>query len=220
MAYLVIDLEMCNVPRYFRCKAYHYANEAIQIGAVLLDEEFKRIGTLNQYVHPEYGVVDSFIENLTGIQNSQLKKAPKLQEALLHMIDWIGERDYKIFAWSNSDRDQILHEVKAKKMDDAQIQLFLEESKWIDYQNVFTKRFSLSRQYSLQEALARTRIVPQGRFHDGLDDAVNTGCLIEKLELNPDLQLIECETPEKELVQGRLSFKLGDVFSKLELQPA
>ena len=27
-------------------------------------------------------------------------------------------------------------------------------------------------------------IEPEGNFHDGLDDAVNAACLIEKLELN------------------------------------
>ena len=47
MNYLVIDLEMCKVPRDYRSKRYKYANETIQIGAVLLDEEFKRIGTLS-----------------------------------------------------------------------------------------------------------------------------------------------------------------------------
>ena len=48
MNYLVIDLEMCNVPRDYWSRSYKYANETIQIGAVLLDEEFKRIGTLSQ----------------------------------------------------------------------------------------------------------------------------------------------------------------------------
>ena len=67
MNYLVIDLEMCNVPRDYRSRSYKYANETIQIGAVLLDEEFKRIGTLSQYVHPEHGVIDPFIQNLTTI---------------------------------------------------------------------------------------------------------------------------------------------------------
>ena len=38
MKCLVIDLEMCRVPRDFRCKNYRYANEIIQIGAVLLDD--------------------------------------------------------------------------------------------------------------------------------------------------------------------------------------
>ena len=42
-------------------------------------------------------VIDYFIENLTGIKNSQVKNAPKLEEVLLHMINWLGERDYKIY---------------------------------------------------------------------------------------------------------------------------
>ena len=88
MLYLVIDLEMCRVPRDYRNKAYHYAYETIQIGAVLLNEEFKQVGTIREYVHPEHGVIDPFIEKLTGIKNSQVKKAPCIGEALVHMIDW------------------------------------------------------------------------------------------------------------------------------------
>ena len=38
MNYLVIDLEMCNVPRDYRSRSYKYANETIQIGTVLLDD--------------------------------------------------------------------------------------------------------------------------------------------------------------------------------------
>ena len=141
MFHLVIDLEMCKVPRDYRSKSYRYAYETIQISAVLLDDSFKRIGTLCQYVHPEHHVIDYFIENLTGIKNSQVKKAPKLEEVLIHMIDWLGERDYKIYAWSESDRDQLLHEIKAKEMTDERIQEFMKAEKWVDYQEVFTKRF-------------------------------------------------------------------------------
>lgn len=215
MFYLVIDLEMCKVPRDYRSKSYRYANETIQIGAVLLDDSFKRIGTLCQYVHPEHGVIDYFIENLTGIKNSQVKKAPKLDEALIHMIDWLGERDYKIYAWSESDRNQLLHEIKAKNMTDERIYAFMKAENWIDYQNVFTKRFELSRQLSLEEALGRAEIEPEGKFHDGLDDAVNTAYLIEKLELNPEYQLVSYEMPDKP--SERLCSTLGEFFTGLDL---
>ena len=216
MFYLVIDLEMCKVPRDYRSKSYRYANETIQIGAVLLDDSFKRIGTLCQYVHPEHGVIDYFIENLTGIKNSQVKKAPKLDEALIHMIDWLGERDYKIYAWSESDRNQLLHEIKAKNMTDERIYAFMKAENWIDYQNVFTKRFELSRQLSLEEALGRAEIEPEGKFHDGLDDAVNTAYLIEKLELNPEYQLVSYEMPDKP--SERLCSTLGELFVGLDIK--
>ena len=142
---LVIDLEMCKVPRDYRSNSYKYATETIQIGAVLLDDSFKRIGTLCQYLHPEHGVIDYFIENLTGIKNSQVKNAPKLEEAL-----------------------------------------------------------------------GRVEIEPEGNFHDGLDDAVNTGYLIEKLELNPEYQLVSYEMPDKP--SERLSSTLGELFAGLNLQ--
>ena len=216
MFYLVIDLEMCKVPRDYRSKSYRYANETIQIGAVLLDDSFKRIGTLCQYVHPEHGVIDYFIENLTGIKNSQVKKAPKLDEALIHMIDWLGERDYKIYAWSESDRNQLLHEIKAKNMTDERIHAFMKAENWIDYQDVFTKRFELSRQLSLEEALGRAEIEPEGKFHDGLDDAVNTAYLIEKLELNPEYQLVSYEMPDKP--SERLCSTLGELFVGLDIK--
>ena len=142
---LVIDLEMCKVPRDYRSNSYKYATETIQIGAILLDDSFKRIGTLCQYVHPEHGVIDYFIENLTGIKNSQVKNAPKLEEAL-----------------------------------------------------------------------GRVEIEPEGNFHDGLDDAVNTGYLIEKLELNPEYQLVSYEMPDKP--SERLSSTLGELFAGLDLR--
>ena len=142
---LVIDLEMCKVPRDYRSNSYKYATETIQIGAVLLDDSFKRIGTLCQCVHPEHGVIDYFIENLTGIKNSQVKNAPKLEEAL-----------------------------------------------------------------------GRVEIEPEGNFHDGLDDAVNTGYLIEKLELNPEYQLVSYEMPDKP--SERLSSTIGELFAGLDLR--
>ena len=70
MNYLVIDLEMCKVPKNYRGKNYKYASEIIQVGAVLLDEEYKEIGTLCQYVHPEFGILDYFITNLTGMRKA------------------------------------------------------------------------------------------------------------------------------------------------------
>ena len=174
MFYLVIDLEMCRVPRDYRNKAYHYAYETIQIGAVLLNEEFKQVGTIREYVHPEHGVIDPFIEKLTGIKNSQVKKAPCIGEALVHMIDWIGDRKYKVYAWSESDRNQLLHEITAKQITDESVDAFMMEDRWVDYQMVFSQRFQLTRRISLEEALGRADIDPKGKFHDGMDDAVET----------------------------------------------
>ena len=194
MNYLVIDLEMCRVKKLYR-KTYKYASEIIQIGAVLLDEGFNRIATMCEYVNPEYGVLDNFIESMTGIKNRDIKQAPKLTEALEHLSDWLGDREYKVYAWSDSDRTQILREIKAKNIESAKIDDFMKADRWIDYQYVFKKRFDLDRCYSLEDALESAEIEPEGRFHDGLDDAVNTGALIKKLELNPEYEIAKYALP-------------------------
>ena len=158
MNYLVIDLEMCRVKKLYR-KTYKYASEIIQIGAVLLDEGFNRIATMCEYVNPEYGVLDNFIEST--------------------------------------------------KIDD-----FMKADRWIDYQDVFKKRFDLDRCYSLEDALESAEIEPEGRFHDGLDDAVNTGALIKKLELNPEYEIAKYALPESD---EHLSCTIGDLFEGLQL---
>ena len=129
------------------------------------------------------------------------------------MIQWIGDREYKVYAWSGSDRAQLLHEIKAKKIQAERIQDFVCEERWIDYQEVFEKRFEIERSISLEEALGRAEIEPEGRFHDGLDDAVNTGYLIEKMEMNPEYKLVSYE-------MFRQGCTLGELFGGLELKLA
>ncbi len=48
--YVVVDLEMCKVPYSNRKKEFHGANETIQIGAVLLNENYEVVDEFNTYV--------------------------------------------------------------------------------------------------------------------------------------------------------------------------
>ena len=217
MNYLVIDLEMCKVAKHYRTKKYKYANEIIQIGAVLLDEYDKQIGTLSQYVHPEHGVIDHFIADLTGIQNSNVKNAPLLKEVLIHMINWLGDREYKVIAWSETDRNQLLHEIVGKDISDEKIDGIMKEDRWMDYQEIFGKRYDFGRNIGLEEALILCDIDPDGRFHDGLYDAINTAKLIEKLELDPDFTVCNYEK-EIDAAAEPLNFSMGDLFANLGIQ--
>lgn len=219
MNYLVIDLEMCKVPKHYRTRDYKYPNEIIQIGAVLLDENYKRIDEFERFVHPEHGVVDRFIEKLTGIKNQQLKEAADIKTALLQLIEWIGNREYKIYAWSESDRAQILNELSGKHIENDEINTFVEYDRWVDYQSLFMNRYGFSKCVKLDYALELADIEIQGRLHDGLDDAFNTSRLIEKLETDPDFKLISYYILP-ELQTAPLSFTLGEIFSDLQLQRA
>lgn len=87
--YAVIDLEMCNVPKELRKGTYRRASEIIQIGAVLLDENLEIEDSFMTYVSPEYGFVDDFIKNLTGITQKDVQGAPDLREALQAFAEWL-----------------------------------------------------------------------------------------------------------------------------------
>ena len=216
MNYLVLDLEMCKVPKHYRNAKYKYATEIIQIGAVLLDQEFNIIAKLNQYVRPQHGVLDSFITNLTGIKKDQLKHAPCLEEALMDVLHWLGDREYKIYAWSDSDYYQLSREIKSKNITNLDIENFLQESKWIDYQKEFGERFDFSNAVSLSDALMYCNIEVDGRLHDGLDDAINTAALIRTLEHDPDFMLYNREV-DFSLESEPLNFTMGDLFAGLKL---
>lgn len=216
MDYLVLDLEMCKVPKNYRRKDYQYATETIQIGAVLLNESYEQIDTFREYVHPEYGVLDYFITNLTGIDGRQVKNASRLKEVLEHLLTWIGEREYCVFAWSDTDYLQLRHETESKRLWEGSVQQFLQAEHWVDYQDVFGKRYDLGRAVGLEEALMLCDIEADGRMHDGLDDALNTAKIIAKLEQNPDYELLYRER-ENEVETEPLKTSLGDLFAGLNL---
>lgn len=92
---------------------------------------------------------------------------------------------------------------------------YMNADRWIDYQDVFKERFDLDRCYSLEDALESAEIEPEGRFHDGLDDAVDTGALIKKLELNPEYDITKYALSESD---EHLSCTIGDLFGGLQLK--
>ena len=217
MYHLVLDLEMCNVPRKFRRKEYKYALEIIQLGAVLLDENFEQVDTFSSYVHPNYGYVDSFIKYLTGITNDEIKDAKELEEVLIDFLCWIDDREYKIYAWSESDYCQFKHEIMCKNIEGDYIDDFMSPDRWIDYQRIFNDRYGYEKAVSLENALILCDIDSEGKMHDGLDDAINTSKLIGILETNPDYQLTDYITVEE---PEPLMTCLGDMFVGLSLQMA
>jgi DNA polymerase III epsilon subunit-like protein len=90
MRYVVVDLEMCNVPKLYR-KEYRYSQETIQIGAVLLNENFEVTDSFMTYVKPEFGMITTPIVKLTRITPKEVAKAPKMGESLKKFSEWIPE---------------------------------------------------------------------------------------------------------------------------------
>ena len=207
--YVVVDLEMCRVPKAQR-KLYRYKNEIIQIGAALMDSDLNVIDIFSEYVKPEYGFLDSFISKLTGITVKNLENARNLEEVLDSFMNWLPQDDVVIpISWSNSDEAQFRHELGEKNiLVDSRFNQML--FNWIDCQPQFSRKMKMKKQYSLEEALIATDICTDGRAHNGMVDAYNTALLYAKMQREDELVLNEYyrkahsnEEPE------HLSFGLG-----------
>ena len=210
--YVIVDLEMCKVPKWMKKNEYHYGMELIQIGAVLVDEALEVTERFNTYVKPQYGMVDRFIQNLTGITRKDTDNAPTTMEALKMFVEWIPE-DAILVSWSDNDEKQIRKEVEAKGIQISGLDELLDS--WIDCQQTFAEKMSREKHYNLTEALNLTGIDYEDGAHDALVDAYNTALLFVKMEKEPKLQLVSCFIMEEE--DTTMYSPIAEMLSKFQL---
>ena len=132
-ANVVIDIEMCVVQKEYQWKDYPYEHEIIQIGAVMMDEGYEITDEFSTYVCPQYGRIDHFIQELTGIGDKEIMEAPSLEEALDHMISWLSGYEVTFYSWSRTDYVQITREIQTKGMDEEKLAVLLDKEHWVDY---------------------------------------------------------------------------------------
>lgn len=213
--YAVVDLEMCKVPYKVRKENYHWGRETIQIGAVLLNGDLEITDQFVTFVSPQYGVIDTYINKLTGINAGDVATAPDMKVALQTFVNWLPE-DVKVVSWSNSDEMQIRHEIASKEIEIDGLEELLEN--WIDCQQTFADKMNTQRCYKLSEALVAADIIYEDGAHDGLVDAYNTALLFAKMEREKELVL----NPYYEsIITGKSksdNVTLGDLFSGTNFQ--
>lgn len=184
--YIVIDLEMCRVPKCRRTPEYRWANETIQIGAVLIDENLEIVDEFSTFVSPEYGELTKHIEDFTGIKAVDLDGAPTMSVALEMFAKWAPE-DVAIVSWSENDEAQIRREISGKNISISKLDDMI--SNWVDSQEMFAKKMNSDKRYNLMNALNITDIDYDDRLHNALYDAYNTALLYIKMLREPVLQL-------------------------------
>ncbi|MCM1233073.1 MAG: exonuclease domain-containing protein [Ruminococcus flavefaciens] len=213
--YAIVDLEMCRVPYEMRKSNYHWKNETIQIGAVLLNESLEIEDEFSTYVCPQFGFIDAYINNLTGISKSNVNKAPNMEEALRKFINWLPS-DVKVVSWSRNDELQIRREIEAKKIFIEGLENILDN--WIDCQKIFGDKMNSSKSYKLSEALVAADIMYEDGAHDGLVDAYNTALLFAKIEREPQLVLNPYYQNAISDEDSSSGFTIGNLFTNIDLK--
>lgn len=184
--YIILDLEMCKVNQLACLNKYHLRREIIQIGAVLVDENYTIIDSFKQFVKPRYGSVDVEITKLTGICREDVKDAKYYEEVLADFMEWMC-KDSVIVSWSESDLYQMMDECDEKGIDTSELDPYFDS--WMDCQRMFSDKMNTSKIYKLSEALRISDVHMERSEHDALSDAINTARLFKKINVEDTLIL-------------------------------
>lgn len=184
MRYIFVDFEMnpavkSNLPEGAQC-----GYEIIEIGAVMLDEDYKEIDSYKSYVKPMYNnAIGRKYKELTGIDSNMIAGVHTFERAYKKFMDWFGSNDYEIYAWSSSDSIQVKKEMQTKNFTfDENVEYMF--SHWFDFQKMFDEIAGSDQQLSLEKALNICGISFDGKKHDALNDARNTSRLFAESKLN------------------------------------
>ena len=157
MKYVFVDFEMNEIDRKYRKIRRECANEIVQIGAVMLDEELNEIGEFREYARPVYNdCISGGCAQVTEITYENVAEAKPIEEVYAAFADWCaglaGNRGYRIFAWSENDLTQLLNEMKIKDFgaDHPETEWILDN--WIDYQQEYSDLIGCRSALSLSTA--------------------------------------------------------------------
>ena len=212
--YLVIDLEFCRTDKHAaKLRKYYVPHEVMQIGAVILNEENEVVDSFRSFVHPQFGMPDEKVSELTGITEEDLKDAPLLQKALASMAEWIGGRKVIAASWSDTDYRQLSDEMSQKHIHNRTIEKLFDD--WVDLQKAYTNMVGSSQAISLEKAMNASSVEVDGRLHDGAVDAFNTAKLISSIRKQEDSAIEIKPIHEDNSYEEDMGFTLGSAFANI-----
>lgn len=162
--YCVIDLE---ATCWERDDPNKQAHEIIEIGAVILDENYNYVKEFTQFIKPvDNPILTEYCVDLTSITQKDVDSAPSLSAAILRLNKWIGStEDITFCSWGYFDKEQLLDECKSNAID------YPFNDDHINIKVRFSKIMERTKKIGLKKALRILGIQFEGTQHRGLDDA-------------------------------------------------
>ncbi len=212
MNYIIVDLEMNPVAKEYKREREISKMEIIEIGAVIMDEQFLVLGEFKTLVKPMFNSeIYRRYETLTGISTQMVSSAPAFTTAYEMFVNWCESygSEYEVYAWSDTDYHQIVAELEQKNYQDEDKKRILDH--WYDFQKEYTEKLGLERIMSLEKALNYAGIEFEGRMHDALWDAKNTAELFAIVR-NEDRCNVVLKSVMEVLRPKKVSGSLGEMF--------
>ncbi len=212
MNYIIVDLEMNQIASKFIEEKKISRMEIIEIGAVIMDENFLVLGEFKTLVKPQFNdEIFKRYETLTGISTGMVSGAPTFATAWEMFVSWCESYgpDYEVYAWSENDYNQLVAEMTLKNYTCEEKMGPLKN--WFNFQKEYVEKLGLERIISLEKALDYAGISFEGRMHDALWDAKNTAELFAIVR-NEE----RCNTALKSVMEAfqpkEIGGSLGELF--------
>ena len=217
MKYVFVDFEMNEVDRKYKKVRRECASEIVQIGAVMLDEDYNEIGEFREYARPEYNdCISGGCARVTEITYENVADARTINEVYASFADWCaglaGPHDYEVLSWSESDLIQLVNEMKLKGFgeDHPETEWILDN--WTDYQEEYSELIGCRQALSLQNAVGSVGMSFSGRQHDALWDARNTARIFQIAQDEEQFEKLTGPLIEALRPAEPMTFKLGDLL--------
>lgn len=161
--------------------------EIIEIGAVVLNEEFEIVDKYSTYIKPNNLRISQGVQRLTNITEEKLVKAPNIKEALENLLQITPDiNNTTLYTWSDSDTNAIECELNSKNIQIKDIKRLC--NNYIDIQEIFGERVGIENRLNLTKALNMIGLEFNGREHGALADAINTAQILKEIETNQDIK--------------------------------
>lgn len=191
MNYIVLDLEWNQRLKGQKkiTEPVSLRGEIIQIGAVKLDENYSVTDTFKVMISPAYyKEMHEMVSEITDITTEDLQNGLSFPDAFVRFKSWCGD-EFAFLVWGIDDLDMLCDNMQLHNIDTAEIPTTYNLQ--LAFDNQVSKEH---RQISLARAMEMLG-EPALKFHDALNDALNTAHICTHLDMEKGL--LGCEITRK-----------------------
>lgn len=211
MKHIMIDLEMNTINKEHHEVRAYLKREIIEIGAVMMDDEFHIINEINIYIKPQFNPIVDKIKELTGISNEIVDGSETFEQAMETFLTWIGDGDVTMYSWSEHDLTQLKKECAYKGISNHRLEYLFDQ--WVDFQEEFGRLLGIEKKISLNYAIGSAELSFEGKEHNALDDARNTARILQLSKNKQEFERVM--EPIIELFRPKqTTFSIGDLIPK------
>ncbi len=211
MHHIFVDFEMNHIAGEYQEERTFSKMEIVEIGAVMLDDQYQEISSFRSYVRPEFNdKIEKQCTKVTGITTETVADAPVLWPALQQFVQWCGTEPLTIYAWSDSDLKQLKRELNLKEIECKELHRLC--NNWVDFQRVFCDLLGIEKRVALKHAINAIQSEFDGDEHDALWDARNTAKIFALSKNEAEFQRIMGPVIEAFKPVEPMTSTLGDLF--------